>query len=334
VTPRKRRWLTAATAVVVAVGLPVIVNRVSVQPGAALVKMAFEAGPGVTAPPNYATLAAGVSVTKDLTVPTADAPDAHLDVYTPKQHAARPLPMILWIHGGGFISGTKDQVADYATMLAGNGYTVASLDYSLAPGSEHPVPVRQANAALRYLGEHAGTYQGDNTTMFVGGDSAGSQIASQTAAVETNPALAAQMHLTPGVGPKTLRGALLFCGLYDMKTVGDTGFPALQTFMWAYTGRRDWQNYPDLQQLSTTAQVTNAYPATLLTVGDNDPFEGQGRELVTALQHDNVPVKAQFYSGAKLGHEYQFNFALPQANQMFATTLTFLTDHSTKGATS
>jgi acetyl esterase/lipase len=317
-------------AVVVAVGGPVVVDRFFVQPGAALVKFAFELKPAVTLPAGLAPLSDAVSVTRNLTVPTADAPPAGLDVYTPVRRGARPIPAILWIHGGGFVSGNKAAVGDYAAMLASRGYAVASLDYSLAPGSQYPVPVRQANAALRYLAEHADEYGADATQMFVGGDSAGSQIASQVAAVVTNSALAAQMHLTPGIAPSALRGALLFCGLYDMATVGSSGFPALQTFLWAYLGRRDWRNVPDLGQLSTVGQVTAAYPPTLLTVGDADPFEGQGRELVAALQRVNVPVQAKFYTDAALGHEYQFDFTLPQANQMFETTAAFLTDHTRK----
>ncbi|WP_328608712.1 alpha/beta hydrolase [Amycolatopsis sp. NBC_00345] len=325
---RNRRLLTAAVAVVVAVGVPFLVNAVSVQPGAAIVKALFELKPAVNPPPGYGELAAKVSAVRDVAVPVDGAPEAKLDVYAPKERSGAPLPMILWIHGGGFISGSKEAVGDYAVMLAANGYVVASLDYSLAPGTRYPAPVQQANAALRQLAAHAGEYGGDPAKVFVGGDSAGAQIASQTAALVTNPALASAMRLTPGLPAASLRGALLFCGLYDMKTVGDSGFPALQTFTWSYLGRRDWPDDPRLPQLSATGQVTNAYPATLLTVGDQDPFEGQGHEMVTALQRAGVEVRSRFYTGAGLGHEYQFDFSHPESNEFFRMTLDFLTERS------
>ena len=329
----RRRLLTAAIALVVAVGVPVIVNQISVQPGAAIVKWLFELNPAVKPPPDFTATRAAVSTRTDIPVTVPDAPAARLDLFTPKEKPSEPVPVVLWIHGGGFISGSKEQVDDYAIMLASKGYAVASLDYALAPGSRYPVPVRQANAALRYLGDHAAEYGGDSTRMFVGGDSAGSQIASQVAAVQSNPVLAQAMHLSPAIAADALRGAILFCGLYDIRTVGDTGFPAVRTFLWSYTGHRNWLAFADIDQLSTTAQVTSAYPATLLTVGDKDPFEGQGQELVAALRAKNVPVTAQFYTGtgAGLGHEYQFDFTLPQANQMFATTLAFLSDRAHKG---
>jgi acetyl esterase/lipase len=261
-------------------------------------------------------------------VPAADAPTALLDIYRPQARGTSPLPMIMLVHGGGFISSTKDSVADYAVLLAAHGYVVGCLDYTLAPRAHYPVPVKQANAGLRYLVANAERYGGDLTRVFIGGDSAGAQIASQTAALETNPTLAASMRIVPALPASSLRGALLFCGFYNMRTFADSGSWIVRTFMWAYLGRRDWPNTPNLSQLSTTEQVTNAYPPTLLTVGDADALESQGHELVAALQRAGVSVRSQFYSGARLGHEYQFNFNYPQTNQFFQTTLRFLAERS------
>ena len=78
--------------------------------------------------------------------------------------------------------------------------------------------------------------------------------------------------------------------------MGGTGFPALRTYLWSYTGVRDWTSYPAIGQLPVTAQVTADYPATFLSVGD----------------------------GQHLNHEYQFNLALPQARTAFQRTLAFL----------
>ena len=112
-----------------------------------------------------------------------------------------------------------------------------------------------------------------------------------------------------------LRGVVLFCGLYDMSTVGGTGFPALRTYLWAYTGVRDWTSYPAISQLSRPGRSPRRYPPTFLTVGDADPFRFQAAELASALRRDAVPVTTLFWNGTgdHLGHEYQFNFTLPQA---------------------
>ena len=186
------------------------------------------------------------------------------------------------------------------------------------------MPVRQGNAPLGYLRANAGRFGANPGRIVLGGDSAGAQIASQLAAVQTSPALAASMQLTAALPPDALRGVVLFCGLYDMSTVAGTGFPALRTYLWAYTGTRDWTSYSAIGQLSTTRHITTRYPPTFLSVGDADPFRTQAAELAAVLGHQQVPVTTLFWAGDHLGHEYQFNFDLPQARTAFQRTLAFL----------
>jgi len=315
----------AATAVLAGVCAALILYQTSVQPGAAIVKAVFEQGSLVTPPPGFAQVARTVTMQSE-TVPVPGAPAAYVNIYTPEGGAGRPRPVILWIHGGGFISSSPQTVADYAIMLAHAGYTVASLGYSLAPGGRYPVPIRQGNAALRYLRADAARFGGDPARIVLGGDSAGAQIAGELAAVQTDPALARSAGLTAALPPGVLRGTVLFCGIYDLRTVGGTGFPALRTYLWAYTGFRDWTSYPAIDQLSTVLHVTGNFPATFLSVGDADPFQSQAIELASALKRNAVPLTTLFWAGTgdHLNHEYQFDFGLPQARTAFQRTLTFL----------
>jgi len=313
------------TAVHVGVAGAVILYQTSVQPGAAIVAAVFERGRLVTPPAGFAQIARTVTGQR-VPVPAPGAPTAYLDIYTPDGEGGQPRPVILWIHGGGFISSSAATVADYAILLAHAGYTVASLDYSLAPGSRYPVPLRQGNAALRFLRANAGRFGGDPARIVLGGDSAGAQIASELAAVQTDPGLARSAGLTAAVPSGALRGVVLFCGLYDLRTVGSTGFPALRTYLWAYTGVRDWTSYPAIDQLSTVLHVTSGYPPTFLSVGDADPFASQAAELASALRRHAVRLTTLFWTGTgdHLNHEYQFNFDLPQARTAFQRTLAFL----------
>ena len=326
------RLIAAAVAVALGTAIASITYQVSVQPGAAIVKAVFEAGPEVTPPKNFPSTAKTVTETPDVPIRAHGVPASHIDIYRPKA-TTTALPVILWIHGGGFISSSADTVRDYAIMLAHAGYLVASLDYSLAPGAQYPTPVIQGNAALGYLAQHAAQYGGDPSRIVLGGDSAGAQIAGQLAAVQTNPTLASSMHLIPALTHQPLRAVVLFCGLYDLKTVANTGFPALRTYLWAYTGTRQWTTYPNIDQLSVVDQVTAHYPPTFLTVGDADPFHTQARELATTLRGKSVPLTTEFWNGTGDGltHEYQFNFTLPEANQAFTATLHFLATHTQNG---
>jgi acetyl esterase/lipase len=325
-----RRVLLAVAAIALGGLLAGTLYRVSVEPGAAIVKAVFESGSEVTPPSDFATIDSQVRESRKVPISTPEAPVGSVNIFRPRHPNSSSLPIILWVHGGGFISSSADTVKDYAVMLAARGYVVASLDYSLAPGSRHPVPVEQANSAIRYLRSHASLYGADATRIFLGGDSAGAQIASEVAAVQTDPVLAASMHIAPSVPMGELRGIVLFCGLYDMTSVGTTGFPGLRTYLWAYTGSREWTTYPQIDELSTTKTASANYPATFVSVGDADPFRTQEAELAHALRAKGVDVTALTWNGTgdHLGHEYQFDFTTPQAKAAFGATLSFLSSRA------
>src|ERR1700753_2475956 len=246
-----RGFLTRLLAALVAgVAVAFAVYYTSVQPGAALVRAVFQRGAQVDPPAGFPAAETAVTETR-VPIRAPGAPAAAIDVYPPRAGAAGPRPVILWVHGGGFLANSAADFRDWFVLLAARGYVVAGLDYSLAPQTRYPAPVRQANPALAWLGRHAARFGGDPDQMAVGGDSAGAQIASQLAAVETSPRLAAAMSLTPGLVAAHLRAAVFYCGLYDMTTVGGTGFPALRTYLWSYTGTRNWRADPRIGQPST-----------------------------------------------------------------------------------
>lgn len=94
----------------------------------------------------------------------------------------------------------------------------------------------------------------------------------------------------------------------------------------------NWTSFAAIDQLSTTQQVTSAYPATFLSVGDADPFRTQSAELAAALRTRHVPLTTLFWTGSgdHLAHEYQFGFQRPQARTAWQQMLSFL-HTTTKG---
>jgi acetyl esterase/lipase len=174
------------TAALVGVAGAVALYQASVQPGAAIVKAVFEGGPLARPPTGFAQIARTVREQR-VPVPVSGAPTAYLDIYTPGGVDGEPRPVILWVHGGGFISSSPATVADYTILLAHAGYTVASLDYSLAPAVRYPAPVRQGNAALRFLRANAARFLRANAARF--GGTVGSRAADLPVGVHGGPRL-------------------------------------------------------------------------------------------------------------------------------------------------
>src|SRR5258708_90236 len=278
---RRRLWLIPIAIMVVSIFVLLIVRQFTPVLTAWIFKPLIDSTT-FTAPPNFEIIEENVVVKKDIVY---DEHGTLLDIYYPRQ-AKAPLPVIMWIHGGGFIGASKEQTKVYAMTLANAGYVVANIDYDLAPAHKYPAPVIQANQALKYLRDNVAQYGGDINRLFIGSNSSGSQIASQLAALISNKEFAEAMGIRPSVTNTQLRGALLYDGAYDMQMLRATRAPGMDLFLWSYTGVRHFESYDRIDELSTVKHVTSDYPAVFLTVGDADALESQPLEFIQVLKNN------------------------------------------------
>ncbi|OPA73378.1 lipase [Paenibacillus selenitireducens] len=330
---QKKRWMIPLGIIVIPVLLVTVINQFTPALNAFVMKQLFEFKP-FASPKNIETIKSQVTVVKDIVYDQDGIDNSLLDIYYPK-NASGSLPVIMWIHGGGFVSGSKEQTQEYGMALANAGYVVANINYAIAPGQKYPGPIIQANQALKYLQEHVSQFGGDMNRLFIGGDSAGAQIASQTGALVSNEKLAKTMGLTPSIDNKQIRGLLLFCGPYSMDRLDLTKASTLsqkmvRTMFWSYTGAKDLKSFPRIEELSTVKQVTPNYPPVFLTVGDADALAPHSADLIDALEKNGVEVESVLFDGTKseLGHEYQFDFTSPHAENTLGKTIEFLKKHS------
>lgn len=99
--------------------------------------------------------------------------------------AARPT--IVWIHGGGWIAGSKAHARGYFKLLAAQGFNVIAVQYQFAPHATYPTQLQQIDQALNYITQHAEKYQLNPQQLYLAGDSAGANLASHYAALLSNP---------------------------------------------------------------------------------------------------------------------------------------------------
>ena len=220
----RRRWSRRASLIVVAVAvvviaIPLVVNAITPRPLALFLRATVAQIEDSVVIGPYADRIDDITVSTAIPVPVDGLPDATLTLFSDGRESETLRPVILLIHGGGFILGDSSQIASYAKLLASEGYLVANLDYSLAPEHEYPAAVHQSVAALEYLHANGAQLGGDPARLFVGGNSAGAQLASQVGAVVTNPTLQREMGITVSVPSADLRGVVLYSGPYDFDTV-------------------------------------------------------------------------------------------------------------------
>jgi acetyl esterase/lipase len=133
------------------------------------------------------TLAMVTVAHTQLNVPYCGArnPAQELDLYTPKhpKQAAGPYPLVVFIHGGGWYSGSKDDpiVGTYGPALVRQGFALASINYRLDPRYTYPTQDQDVSCALGFLYHHASTYQIEKSRIGLFGASAGGQLAAYAA---------------------------------------------------------------------------------------------------------------------------------------------------------
>lgn len=127
------------------------------------------------------------------TLSYAAGADHQLDLYRPATSLA-PLPTVVWIHGGGWQSGSRLQ-AEQARRLVCKGYAVASIDYRLSGTAKFPAQIHDVKAAIRFLRANAAAYGLDATRFATFGSSAGGHLASLAA---TSAGIAALEDLSQG----------------------------------------------------------------------------------------------------------------------------------------
>lgn len=108
-----------------------------------------------------------------------------LDLYLPKNVSGK-IPVIINIHGGGWVYGTKETYQYYGLGMAKRGFAFVNPNYKLAPDVQFPGELDQVDQYIHWVADHADEYNLDKNNVFIIGDSAGGQMAEQYAVVLTN----------------------------------------------------------------------------------------------------------------------------------------------------
>lgn len=300
-------------------------------PSALLTRLAFSYGAAKTTAALASHIPAGIREQRDIRYGSAE--DEKLDIYLPPGNVEPGRPVIVWLHGGAFVAGDRQDVAPYLKILAGRGFATVAIGYTRAPTAHYPTPVLQANAALGFLQREGQRLGLDATRIVLAGDSAGAHIASQLAAGLTGKDYGELLGLTPAIAPASLQGTVLFCGAFDLTAIDLTGFFGnfVRSVLSAYFGVANPLDSERLTQASVPRYVTEAFPPSFISVGNGDPLAPQSVAMAQALQHRGVRVDTLFFppeTEPKLPHEYQFDLDRPEGKQALDRLMTFLNELS------
>nr|WP_234266468.1 alpha/beta hydrolase [Hydrogenophaga sp. NFH-34] len=274
-------------------------------------KRAYAAGAGVVDIPNHK-----LPRVEDLRIPARDGHVLPARLFAPVAAGeGEPLPVLLYLHGGGFTVGniaTHEPLCRHLAHLSRGA--VIALDYRLAPESVFPTAVNDAWDALAWLREHAAALGLDAARIAVGGDSAGGTLSAVTAiaARDAGWPLSLQLLFYPGT-----------CGHQDTPSHQRFahGFileePHIQYFFGHYlrgpADRDDWRFAPlDGVDASGHERDLDGVAPAWVGLAECDPLVDEGLLYADRLRLAGVPVDLEIYAGVVHGF-IQFGRAIPEA---------------------
>src|SRR5262245_36379689 len=221
-----------------------------------------------------------------------------------------PTGILGYFHGGGFVMGSVGLMDNVARELAhGTGAVVVSVEYRHAPEHPYPAALDDCETVTRWAHEHAGRFGVAASSLMVGGESAGGNLAAAVAQRLRDAGdhwLAGQVLIYPGTAGRVEHPSREeFDGLVISRAVS-------RKYWEAYSGGHDLDDDPYAVPLA--AKSLSGLPPAVVVLGGCDMLRDEGREYASRLRGDGVEVDEVCYAGQPHGF---VNFGFPAAEEAF-----------------
>jgi acetyl esterase/lipase len=234
-------------------------------------------------------------------IPYVDPADQRqvLDIYSPRD--AKNLPVVFWIHGGGWQTGDKTDVQKKPQAFVDKGFVFVSTNYRLLPGVDMATLVRDVAKAVRWVHEHIAEHGGDPNRLLIMGHSAGAQLAAILCTDE-------RYLKDEGLSLAITRGCVPVDGdTFDIPAIIETaetrwrvhGLPQAK-----FGHREKFGNDPakhrDFSAVTHVARGKGIPPFLILHVAEHPDTSAQAQRLARVLKEAGVPVTV--YAGRETTH--------------------------------
>lgn len=243
-------------------------------------------------------LPAGVSVRSRVVFLRHGTRELLADLFLPQ--AAERAPAIVYIFGGGWRIGTRDDFYRQAALLAAQGIAGMCIDYRLSGEASYPAAVHDSKAAVRYLRTHAAELQVDSTRIGCVGYSSGGHLAAMLATTADDPVLEGDGN---GGVSSAVTAAVLFNPLTDLRNIG-TDSPRVRANIEAFLGATE-DSAPELYaQASPVLRLSREAAPCLVfqaTADEAVPYRTAMRFVDAAAA---IGVEARLAAAPEQNHGY------------------------------
>lgn len=210
-----------------------------------------------------------VFIKNDVVYNNRDAKTCVLDYYKPEGDG--PFPVVLYIHGGGFMAGDKNYRKGLGLWFATKGFFTINVNYGLSPDYVFPRPLMHLVYASNWIYKNAEKFNLDLNKIIVAGDSAGAFYALSLECVCEDEDLQKKLKIQPKI---SFAASILNCGIYDIKKAldGKYLFDLNKKVFEATTGisEKEFVKYKYKHFCSPVDFVSKNYPPTFLIYAEKD----------------------------------------------------------------
>lgn len=236
----------------------------------------------------------------------ADSVWQSLDVYRPRSAGNEKLPVIVSVHGGGWVYGDKEKYQYYCMSLAERGFAVVNFSYRLAPEHKFPAALEDTCMVFSWIQTYAEKYGFDRDRIFAVGDSAGGHTLALFCAMCTNPDYLSCFTFSPPKGfvPAAIA---LNCAIHQIHVSEKPEDKFSTDLMADYLEHKG--NKEELSLVNAYRWITEQFPPTFLMTAEEDFLKYQVPDALSVLIEKNVPVTVRYYKAAdgKLGHVFHLD---------------------------
>ena len=235
-----------------------------------------------------------------------------LDLYYPKDRKT-PSPVIINVHGGGWVTGDKECAQFYCMDMALRGFAVVNFSYRLAPRHKFPKQLEDTNNAVNWLLDNTEKYQLDKNAVFMIGDSAGAHILGIYVNILTNKNYADNFTFTvpAGFAPNAV---CLNCGVYDIeKELANDPRKMTKNLMHDFLGKP--LNDKKVKLACVNEFMNENFPPAFVLSAHGDFLLHQVPVMEKKLKELNIPYICKVYGTEenKLVHVFQCNYWTEEA---------------------
>ena len=256
-------------------------------------------------------------VIPNVTYHVASNHENKLDLYLPRTTSG-PTPVLMYIHGGGWVGGTKEssvlRILPYLEM----GWAVVNVEYRLGAVARAPAAVEDCLCALRWVIRNAEEYNLDTSRIVTTGNSAGGHLALTTAMIPKSAGLDREC---PGSEELNVAAIINWYGITDVGDLLDG--PNIKSYAVEWMGSLE-NRFEIAERVSPMTYVQSGLPPTLTIHGDADPTVPYQHAVSLHEKLDDIGVPNALHTVPGGGHG---GFNREQTLAIFETIQQFLSEH-------